>query len=424
MNEEIKSWHDFNNQVATVKLGGKKFVAKFYEINNKLILKVNLKNDIQLSNTLQKDLPYIKGILVFDNTELYLHNCMFKGIYYKGVYPNTKITIEYIVDRVLVGNNKISWTKKILKNYDIVLDNIDCLTFDKPYIMDKDMKYTDNLTNYLIENDSYSVNICFGCSVLHGDNCLHIDRETRVSFSHKNNINISKVIENIYTFRNFLMIILKRKIDVKSLNIIIDDKSYSIYYCNDYDKLENTEILEHLNHECLKIEQIENISQIYKNFCKNYKKLLPFLELYYNITNFKVPALTNFLNCTTMLEFYARTYEFSKSLKLTKSKNNKKTDPEYIDMVSLLISQVNSIYNFTNQEIDQIATNIKSARIYYTHYKTKQTSKKLTYDEQFSYSFFIQDIVLLNIYKLLKLDIDKYSNITFSDFYYEKNELI
>ena len=93
-------------------------------------------------------------------------------------------------------------------------------------------------------------------------------------------------------------------------------------------------------------------------------------------------------------------------------------------MVRLLISQVNSIYNFTNQEIDQIATNIKSARIYYTHYKTKQISKKLTYDEQFSYSFFIQDIVLLNIYKLLKLDIDKYSNITFSNFYYKKNELM
>ena len=90
----------------------------------------------------------------------------------------------------------------------------------------------------------------------------------------------------------------------------------------------------------------------------------------------------------------------------------------------LEVDNVNEIYNFTDSEINKISENIKSARIHYIHYKTKQKSKPLTYDQQFWYSYFIQDIILLNIYKLLGLDISRHNYISFKDFYYDSNNLI
>ena len=93
-------------------------------------------------------------------------------------------------------------------------------------------------------------------------------------------------------------------------------------------------------------------------------------------------------------------------------------------MVKSLIINVNEIYNFTDSEINIISENIKAARIYYIHYKTKQKSKILTYNQQFWYSYFIQDVILLNIYKLLGLDISKYQYISFYEFYYDKDNLM
>ena len=188
--------------------------------------------------------------------------------------------------------------------------------------------------------------------------------------------------------------------------------------------LETTDIDEMLSHRCLKIDNIDNIELIYNNFINNYKQLYPLIELYYNVTQYKVPNLTRFINSTTMLENYSRNYDFASAFALTKSKNSKSKDASYIDMIISLITNVNDVFNYTTTEIDTIAENIKSARIYYIHYKTKQKSKPLTYDEQFHYSYFIEDIVLINIYKLIGLDITKYEYISFNQFYYDKYDLI
>jgi len=62
--------------------------------------------------------------------------------------------------------------------------------------------------------------------------------------------------------------------------------------------------------------------------------------------------------------------------------------------------------------------------IYYIHYKDKSTVKKLSYEEQFKYAYFIQDIVLLNLYTFLKLDINSHSFISFLGYYYNTKDLL
>ena len=93
-------------------------------------------------------------------------------------------------------------------------------------------------------------------------------------------------------------------------------------------------------------------------------------------------------------------------------------------MVLSLIYNVNEVFNCTPKEINLIPENIKFARIHYIHYKTNQKSKTLTDDEQFWYSYFMQDVILLNIYKLLGLDISKYEYVSFNDFFYNINDIL
>ena len=58
------------------------------------------------------------------------------------------------------------------------------------------------------------------------------------------------------------------------------------------------------------------------------------------------------------------------------------------------------------------------------HYLNKNSTKILSYEEQFWYSYFMEDIVLLNIYKIINLDINQYRFISFLNFYYDKEKLI
>ena len=65
--------------------------------------------------------------------------------------------------------------------------------------------------------------------------------------------------------------------------------------------------------------------------------------------------------------------------------------------------------------------NVKEARVYYIHYNKKR--KKLNDDEQQYYSHFVFDILMLNIYKLLKIDLSLMEPSCHKDIYYENNDL-
>lgn len=429
MELKFRRWQDFNNLSIKVTINKKTYDAILNTDNNRLILKINMTKDINEWRKTNKNYDIISGRFLFNSQKIFFINCIHAG--HESSMNCKKNTIEnatsnFIVDRLIIDKNISKTSLHNISKYSASYKNLDLFS-ELNRIMSglREIDYDSNTCNYKINTPFYSMNIMFYCSTKENRNSLTINRMSHVEFEHSKNVSIKKALENIYTFRNFLMIILKQPIYVKKQTIYINDNAVELFDCNDNDDfLENPSLEEMLSHRCLKINNIDNIETVYNNFIKQYNQLYPLIELYYNVTQYKIPNLTRFINATTMLEYYSRNYDFINSLTLSKNKNPKRNDPYYECMVLSLINNVNEVFNCTSKEIDTISENIKAARIHYIHYKTNQKSKALTDDEQFWYSYFMQDVVLLNIYKLLGLDISKYEYISFNNFFYNINDIL
>lgn len=429
MELKFKRWQDFNNLSIKVTISKKIYDAILNIDNNRLILKINMTKDINEWRKTNKNYDIISGKFLFNSQKIFFINCIHTGN--ETSMNCTKNTIEnatsnFIVDRLIIAKNISKTSLNNISKYSASYKNLDLFSELNPIMPGlQKIDYDSNTCNYKINTPFYSMNIMFYCSTKEDRNSLTVNRMSHVEFEHSKDISIKKVLENIYTFRNFLMIILKQPIYVKKQTIYINDNAIELFDCNDNDDfLENPNLEEMLSHRCLKINNIDNIETIYNNFIKQYNQLYPLIELYYNVTQYKIPNLTRFINATTMLEYYSRNYDFINSLTLSKNKNPKRNDPYYECMVLSLINNVNEVFNCTSKEIDTISENIKAARIHYIHYKTTQKSKTLTDNEQFWYSYFMQDVVLLNIYKLLGLDISKYEYVSFNDFFYNITDIL
>ncbi len=429
MELKFKRWQDFNNLSIKVTINKKIYDAILNTDNNRLILKINMTKDINEWRKTNKNYDIISGRFLFNSQKIFFINCIHTG--HESSMNCQKNTIEnatsnFIVDRLIIDKNISKTSLNNILKYSASYKNLDLFS-ELNRIMPglREIDYDSNTCDYKITTPFYSMNIMFYCSTKEDRNSLIVNRMSHVEFEHSKGVSIKKVLENIYRFRNFLMIILKQPIYVKKQTIYINDNAVELFDCNDNDDfLENPSLEEMLFHRCLKINNIDNIETIYNNFIKQYNQLYPLIELYYNVTQYKIPNLTRFINATTMLEYYSRTYDYIKSLTLSKNKNPKRNDPYYECMVLSLINNVNEVFNCTSKEIDTISENIKAARIHYIHYKTNQKSKTLTDDEQFWYSYFMQDVILLNIYKLLGLDISKYEYVSFNDFFYNINDIL
>lgn len=429
MELKFKRWQDFNNLSIKVTINKKIYDAILNTDNNRLILKINMTKDINEWRKTNKNYDIISGRFLFNSQKIFFINCIHTG--HESSMNCQKNTIEnatsnFIVDRLIIDKNISKTSLNNILKYSASYKNLDLFS-ESNRIMPglREIDYDSNTCNYKINTPFYSMNIMFYCSTKEDRNSLIVNRMSHVEFEHSKGVSIKKVLENICRFRNFLMIILKQPIYVKKQTIYINDNAVELFDCNDNDDfLENPSLEEMLSHRCLKINNIDNIETIYNNFIKQYNQLYPLIELYYNVTQYKIPNLTRFINATTMLEYYSRTYDYINSLTLSKNKNPKRNDPYYECMVLSLINNVNEVFNCTSKEIDTISENIKAARIHYIHYKSNQKSKTLTDDEQFWYSYFMQDVVLLNIYKLLGLDISKYEYVSFNDFFYNINDIL
>ena len=392
-------------------------------------MKINMTKNLNEWRKLNTNYDIISGKFLFNNQKIFFINCIYVGHKSSINCKNNTIenvTSDFIVDRLIIDKSICKTSLNNISKYSASYKNLDLFSESNGIMSSlREIDYDSNTCNYKINTPSYSMNIMFYYSTEEDRKSLIVNRSSCVEFEHSKKVTIREALENIYTFRNFLMIILKQPIYVKKQIIYINDNAVELFDCNDSDDfLENPSLEEMLFHRCLKINTIDNIETVYNNFIKQYNQLYPLIELYYNVTQYKIPNLTRFINATTMLEYYSRSYDSINSLTLSKNKNPKRNDPYYECMVLSLINNVNEVFNCTTNEIDKISQNIKAARIHYIHYKTNQNSKILTDDEQFRYSYFMQDVVLLNIYKLLGLDISKYKYISFNNFFYNINDLL
>ena len=184
-------------------------------------------------------------------------------------------TSNFIVDRLIIDKNISKTSLHNISKYSASYKNLDLFS-ELNRIMSglREIDYDSNTCNYKINTPFYSMNIMFYCSTKEDRNSLTINRMSHVEFEHSKNVSIKKALENIYTFRNFLMIILKQPIYVKKQTIYINDNAVELFDCNDNDDfLENPSLEEMLSHRCLKINNIDNIETVYNNFIKQYNQL-------------------------------------------------------------------------------------------------------------------------------------------------------
>ena len=125
-----------------------------------------------------------------------------------------------------------------------------------------------------------------------------------------------------------------------------------------------------------------------------------------------------------MVEYFSREFDNDNAVKLTMQKkpNKKSKEAEFVYRVESLIQNVNEVFSFTLDDIGNMSEKIKDGRTYFVHYV--KDGKKLEYNELFHFYNFVEDVLLLNVYKLIGLDITKHEYITYLDFFYMKKDLL
>lgn len=433
MIKNVSTFKDLNKVSIKIKIGRKKYNAILLANENSLILSINMTDDLVTWRNCSKCYDILTGNLCFSNDEITLINCMYIGKSATGGNPVLFATVDYQIDRLLLGKKITRQSSKKIEKYIVYYENINYFTNDKPYkvCFENQFTFKSTPTKYKLDIKNCHIIINFSSQINQSYDTLLLSRKTLVSFTHNKKINLLKTLDNIYIFRNFLMILLKKYISVKEQYVFFESERFKLLDCNDntVNKLEKDTEKNFFNYYNIKIENIPNLSEIYQRFYKNYNKLYALLEQYYNLTKYDVPDLIRVVNSITMLEYYSRAFDNKSALKLTKLKKQtpKKStikDAEFKDRVISLINKVNSKFNLSPSEINQISENIKNIRVYYIHYKDKSTVKKLSYTEQLKYAYFIQDIILLNIYNLLKLDITSSSLNPFLGYFYNIHDLL
>lgn len=428
MKNEIRNYRDLENKSILLKINDKDFCGTFYIKNQKLFLNINMTNDIEEWRSTCNNIESISATFVENKKRITLLNCMYSGHSSTGYNPIINACAIFLIDRVLLGYDLTNYDEKFISNISVEYKDISWFTNKKVYkneILKNSITITPIYKEYKINDKTIIIDIL--PSFAERENKIEINGIMHFTYVFENKQNIDSALQYVYLIKNLLMLLGKRNIDVISHNINNHSKTYELIDCiTDRNiKIENEEVIDRLNHRNgFKIEDLSNFISIVEKFEDLYERLEPLLELYYNVVKYNVPNLTRFVNSLTMLENYSREFDDTNALALTIAKNGKKpkNGADFIDRVKSLIININDVYNLSTTKIDNISKKIKDARTYYVHYDS--SGLKLDENEIFNYVYFIEDIIILNIYLSLEIDINKIEYVSYNYYYYDITKLI
>lgn len=428
MKNEIRNYRDLENKSILLKINDKDFCGTFYIKNQKLFLNINMTNDIEEWRSTCNDIESISATFVENKKRITLLNCVYSGHSSTGYNPIINACAIFLIDRVLLGYDLTNYDEKFISNISVEYKDILWFTNKKVYkneILKNSITITPIYKEYKMNDKTIIIDIL--PSFAERENKIEINGTMHFTYVFENKQNIDSALQYVYLIKNLLMLLGKRNINVISHNINNHSKTCELIDCiTDINtKIENEEVIDHLNHRNgFKIEDLSNFISIVEKFEDLYERLEPLLELYYNVVKYNVPNLTRFVNSLTMLENYSREFDDTNALALTIAKNGKKpkNGAEFIDRVKSLIININDVYNLSTTKIDNISKKIKDVRTYYVHYDS--SGLKLDENEIFNYVYFIEDIIILNIYLSLGIDINKIEYVSYNYYYYDILKLI
>lgn len=395
----------YNNQMFKIILSEKEYTAIFRKIDNCLGFEIETNNSIELGKVWKKDsFKVING--QYEGRSIVLINS-----YIRRTSEN-KITlkIDIMIDGFIIGKN--SNNKKIsgfLCSYHGINE------FDLSIYYDFSVK--ENSMKSKCESDKFS---CIdGSLIFHktnhmllGKNRFLCDKINKFEFLYDKKVSVHTAIKDIWHIRNLLSIFSKKNIVVKDIELYGANNTKARLFMN-YVKTPNyqfeNEFIEYeKNSFLITYNNIKDtFSDILEDSKECFEKISPVLSMYLDSLEKEMPVLNKFLAFNQMLECFSREYDESnaKLLMITKEPLKKRKDTELKYRINSLIKKVNFIYNFRSTKLFKLAEKIAKGRNYYIHYDKSKKADELTHNELFNYSYFLEDILLANIY--LEIGINK-----------------
>lgn len=231
-------------------------------------------------------------------------------------------------------------------------------------------------------------------------------------FKYNNKTDIYTSIKDIWHLRNLFCIFSKKEIEPKEINIYDDKNHKAVVFMNlvrEPNYKEKNELLEmEIRSFLIEYKDIKaNFESILNNSIICFERIKPVISMYLDSKEKEMPVLNKFLAFTQMIECFSREYDGnnSKLLMLKKEPQKKKKDTELKYRIGSLIGRVNCIYSFRLEKVLKLSEKIAKGRNYYIHHDKSKQGDELKRDELFRYSYFLEDILLANIY--LEIGIDK-----------------
>lgn len=439
-----------------------------YIVNNKYYGKLTKEDDFIALNVEFDNINDFNAFKIKKNSVIEISSVVDSKKFYLFICDNLDSQVGDKLYKLKFDIDKISEYKikdleeKTIDSIKVKFDNINWFIPNKQYLYqilnDGIVKFPDFSQKYVLKGAELKINSIYG--FLKTFNELTINKEIWFSFKFYTKKSFNEINDYIYIFRNLLMLIGKQNINVENLVITNCGKNYEIFDCvkkYNFNPI-NKNLKKYLDKNNITLDSIDNFAKIVNNFYDEYQKLLTIAESYFDCVNYSMAAKVEFINATTMIEDFSEKYmseqtkiiqyqidkeckngfiskiinvlkskkyiDLTKEDKIIKDLNQivyKSKEISFQSKVLALISSVNAAYNFSNSEMELIAFNIKETRMQCIH-KGTLTDIELS-DYFFRQGHFIEELILLNIYKIIGLDyINK--KACYLNFYYTKEELL
>lgn len=395
MNELIENYVD---KYFVIYIVDEKYNAQFYFEDNQLKIRLLDLVDRSTMLKLKKGFNLVNGIIdKKDITIFNFHSCgMTSGM-------DEKFELRFRFDEFIENLKYTNKNNRKIKSAVIEFYNINDFTNIPFYDYDKHLNpiFKGKCYNYNIGDKVISVLV--GNSVISGHSLYQNEKCIFIEFKYDKSQRYTDVLRDIYHFKAFLSILSKREIGIKKIKV--NEDSIMFLNCIKFvDRIPVNEWLaHHYNEFVITIEKLDKyFLKSYVNFNVLFENALPIFDIYLDILKYKTSDLNRFLNYTQILEYISKNYDQQNALNVW-IKNGKPSGRITLsDRIESILNQVAYVWKFNCKKVHKLSRKIADGRNYYNHHTDE--AKKLSNDDLFRISYFLEDVMLAYIYQCIGID--------------------
>ena len=413
----------YNGNFLKIELLDNEYTGVFKKEDKELYIEVHIDNDKELMKIWDKSNFRLVKAIYFEKPMVFI-NLFARSIIGNKITFEIDISIEGFDIGQRVSNRKISG---FLCSY----SGINGFDLSKYY----DFNPQEITVKAKCENDEYDLEN--GKLIYHRTNRMSFSlnnfsffKMNEFEFSYYKNVSIEKTIKDIWHIRNLLSIFSKKFIAVERIRITNSKneeaevylnyvRKQSVSFNNSVDEYEN-------NNYIIKYNSIKkDFLNIFQNSKLCFNNINQIISMYLDSLETQMPRINGFLAFCQMIEGFSREYDEqgAKKSMIKKEPQKAKKDPELKYRIYSLIKRSNFTFKLSYSRIMKVAEKISKGRNYYTHNdKTKQINE-LSYNELSQFRYFLEDVLLANIYLQIGISKNIVSNSLNGSIYYDINRI-